>query len=81
MEQVKQTLQENTKILDPYAAMIPALVDGAQKAGVNPGLLLAGASSVALLVLLLLQGWTILLTTITVLYPTIHSIRAIESPC
>jgi len=26
MDQVKATLQENTKILDPYAAMVPALV-------------------------------------------------------
>ena len=73
-------MQQNTKILDPYAAMVPALVDASAKAGVNPGLILAGIGSVLLLVLLLLQGWTILITTITVLYPALHSIRAIESP-
>ena len=32
-----------------------------------------------LLILMILQGWTILVTTITVLYPAVHSIRAIES--
>ena len=60
--------------------MLPALVELAQKAGVNPGLLLAVGGSFAMLILLCLQGWTILLTVITVLYPTVHSIRAIESP-
>ena len=45
----------------------------------NPGLLLAGILSVLMLILLLLQGWTILLTTVTVLFPAVHSIRAIES--
>uniref|UniRef100_A0A7S3I5I5 Receptor expression-enhancing protein n=1 Tax=Favella ehrenbergii TaxID=182087 RepID=A0A7S3I5I5_9SPIT len=79
MDQVKGTLQKNTSILDPYAAMVPALVDLAQKAGVNPGLILAGVGSVAMLILLVIQGWTILLTSVTVLYPAIHSIRAIES--
>ena len=80
MDQVKDTLKKNTAILDPYAAMVPALVDLSAKAGVNPGLLLAGVGSVVMLVLLVLQGWTILLTTVTVLYPAVHSIRAIESP-
>ena len=45
----------------------------------NPGLILAGAGSVGLLILMSLQGWTILVTTVTVLYPAVHSIRAIES--
>jgi len=73
-------MQQNTKILDPYAAMVPALVDASAKAGVNPGLLLAAIGSVALIILMLIQGWTILVTCITVLYPAVHSIRAIESP-
>ena len=60
--------------------MVPVFVDISAKAGVNPGMILAGLGSVGLLVLLLLQGWTILLTTVTVLYPAVHSIRAIESP-
>ena len=80
MDQVKKTLEQNTKILDPYAAMVPVFTDVAAKAGVNPGLILAGITSVLVLVLMLMQGWTILMTFITVFYPAVHSIRAIESP-
>ncbi len=32
------------------------------------------------LILMLLKGWLIVMTAITVLYPALHSIRAIESP-
>jgi len=60
--------------------MIPALVIGAEKAGVNPGLILAGVGSVAALILICIQGWTMMIVFVTVLYPTVHSIRAIESP-
>ena len=80
MDQVKETLKKNTAILDPYAAMVPAIVDASAKAGVNPGLILAGIGSILMLILLIMQGWTILVTCITVLYPAVHSIRAIESP-
>lgn len=59
--------------------MVPVFIDVSAKAGVNPGLILAGAGSLALLILMVLQGWTILVTAITVLYPAVHSIRAIES--
>lgn len=79
MDKVKDTLKKNTAILDPYAAMVPAFIDISAKADVNPGLILAGVGSVALLILMIMQGWTILVTTITVLYPAVHSIRAIES--
>lgn len=80
MDKVKETLKQNTKILDPYAAMVPILIDASAKAGVNPGLILAAVGSLVVLILMVLQGWTILLTTVTVLYPAVHSIRAIESP-
>ena len=79
MDQVKEQLKQNTAILDPYAAMIPALVDASAKADVNPGLLLAAIGSLGLLILMVVQGWAILITTITVLYPAVHSIRAIET--
>ena len=59
--------------------MVPALVIGAQKAGVNPGLLLAAVGSVLIIILMFLKGWTILVEFVTVLYPLVHSIRAIES--
>ena len=79
MDQIKAKIKENTTILDPYASMVPVFVDISAKAGVNPGAILAGIGSIVLLVLLVLQGWAILATSITVLYPAIHSIRAIES--
>lgn len=53
MDEIKATLKKNTAILDPYAAMVPAFGDLSAKAGVNPGLILAGIMSVLLLVLLL----------------------------
>lgn len=79
MDQVKQQIMANTAILDPYAAMVPALKDASAKLDVNPGAILGLIGSFGLLILLMMQGWTILLTTITVLYPAILSIRAIQS--
>lgn len=46
---------------------------------VNPGLLLGGILSVVFLIVMLIKGWLIVMTFITVLYPAVHSIRAIES--
>ena len=80
MDQVKAALKQNTTILDPYASMVPAFVDLSAQAGVNPGAILGIAGGFVLLILLILQGWTILITSVTVLYPALHSIRAIESP-
>ena len=80
MDQIKEKLQESTKILDPYATQIPPLRDGAEKLKVNPGLLLGGIISVVFLIVMMIKGWLIVMTFITVLYPAVHSIRAIESP-
>lgn len=55
------------------------MVDLSGKAQLNPGALLAVALSFVFVILMLLQGWTILLTAIAVLYPAVHSIRAIET--
>jgi len=79
MDQVKQQIKANTAILDPYAAMVPVFKDISAKLELNPGAILALIGSLGLLILLVMQGWTILLTTITVLYPAVLSIRAIES--
>ena len=46
---------------------------------VNPGLLLGGILSVVFLIVMMIKGWLIVMTFITVLYPAVHSIRAIES--
>ena len=40
---------------------------------------MAAVGSLVTLIMMFLLGWTILITFITVLYPTVHSIRAIES--
>ena len=80
MDQIKEQLQKNTAILDPYAVQIPPLKDGAEKLKVNPGLLLGAILSVVFLVVMIVKGWAIVMTCITVLYPAVHSIRAIESP-
>ena len=79
MDQIKKNLKENTAILDPYASMIPALVNLSAQADVNPGAILGVIGGVFLIILLILQGWSILITSVTVLYPALHSIRAIES--
>ena len=80
MDQIKEQLQKSTAILDPYASQIPPLRDGADKLKVNPGLLLGGALSIVFLIIMLIKGWIIMMTFITVLYPAVFSIRAIESP-
>ena len=79
MDQVKAKIKENTKILDPYAAMVPALVDGAAKADINPGALLGGIGAFFLLILLLMQGWTIMVTFVAVVYPAVKSLKAFET--
>jgi hypothetical protein len=80
MDQVKEQLVKSTAILDPYAAQIPPLKDAADKAQVNPGLILGAALSVVFLVLMLFKGMLVIGITMTVLYPALHSVRAIESP-
>ena len=79
MDQIKEKIKENTALLDPYASMVPVLVDLSAKLEVNPGFLLSGAGLVLLLILVIVKGWAIMITTITVLYPALKSIRAIES--
>ena len=79
MDQIKKNLKENTAILDPYASMIPVLVNVSAQADLNPGAILGLIGGVLLIILLLIQGWAILITSMTVLYPALHSIRAIES--
>ena len=80
MDQVKEQLVKSTAILDPYAAQIPPLKDAADKAQVNPGLILGAFLSVVFLVLMLFKGMLVIGITMTVLYPALHSVRAIESP-
>ena len=79
MDQVLKVLSEKTAILDTYGKQIPPVADLARKGKVNPGMVLGGFLFVAALLLLLLQGFAIVVTCYTVIYPGILSIRAINS--
>lgn len=80
MDQAKKILAQKTAILDGYANQIAPLKQQADKLGVNPGLLLGAALFVVSLLLLIFKGFAVVVTTFTVLYPGVLSIRAIESP-
>ena len=79
MDQALKVLSERTAILNPYGKQIPPVVDLARKAKVNEGLILGGILFTAGLLLMLFQGFTILLTSYTVIYPGLLSIKAINS--
>jgi len=79
MEPILKVLSEKTAILDTYGKQIPPIVDLARKQKVNPGMILGGVLFVVALLLLLFSGFTILVTSYTVLYPGLLSIRAINS--
>ena len=76
---IKSALKDNTSILDPFADRIPPFRDLAKKQNMNSGAFLAIALGILSIVILLLQGWTILFTCITVLWPSLNSIRVIDS--
>lgn len=58
---------------------MPQIKDLAKKAGVESGVVVGAGALVALLVTFIIFGSTILTLTITVLYPSVKSIKAIES--
>lgn len=68
------------KCLNPYAEGVPQIKDLAQKAGVEPGVILGAIGSVGVLITILFFGiGNILTLLITVLYPAARSILALES--
>lgn len=58
---------------------MPQIKDLAKKAGVESGVILGGVAAVTGLITLILFGATILTLFITVLYPSVKSIQALES--
>lgn len=80
MEQVKKILAEKTAMLDGYGRQIPPLADFSQKQDVPPGLLLGAALFMSCVMLLLFQGFEVVVTIYTVIHPGLSSIKAIESP-
>jgi receptor expression-enhancing protein 5/6 len=79
MDQVLAQLTQKTAILDQFGNKIPPLADFCKQKGINTGLPLGGALFIVGLITLLIEGWYILTMFLTVLYPGLHSIRAIES--
>ena len=55
------------------------MVELSKKAGVNPGLLLAAALLVSSIIILVCFGASILTVVITVVYPAVQSIKALET--
>lgn len=79
MDKVKAQLREQTAILDPYANNIPPFVDAAKALDINSGLILGAVLSVFTVIFMILEGWTILITVLTVIYPALMSMKAIQS--
>lgn len=65
--------------LKQYADKVPQLVDLSKKVGQEPEVLLLGILAVSGLVVLVLFGGTIFTLVLTVIYPAIQSIKAIET--
>lgn len=74
-----EKVNEVCRPLNKYADKVPQIVELSKKAGVQSGVILAGLSFVGSIVILVLFGATILSVVFTVVYPSIQSIKAIES--
>lgn len=74
-----EKINQMTKPLSVYGDRVPQIKEIAGKLGVETGVLLGGVSALTLLITLFIFGSTILTLTITVIYPSIKSIGALES--
>ena len=72
-------LKQIARPLKLYADKVPQLVDLSKKVGQEAEVLLLAILSVASIVILILFGGTIFTLVLTVVYPAIQSIKAIES--
>jgi len=79
MDQAKQILSEKTAVLDQIGDKIPPLKDFAKKQGINSGLPVGIALMVLCFIMLIVQGKEIFVLLVTVIYPSLNSIRAIDS--
>jgi len=79
MDKVKITIRDKTAILDKFGSKIPPLVDLAQKIDMNSGALIAAFLLIFSFFMLIFHGIAIAMTTFTVIYPAIMSVRAIET--
>jgi receptor expression-enhancing protein 5/6 len=74
-----EKINQMAKPLSVYGDRVPQIKEIAGKIGVETGVLLGGVSALTLLITLFIFGSTILTLTITVIYPSIKSIGALES--
>jgi len=72
-------VNQKVEALNKYAVKIPPIVQLAEKTQQKPGLILAVALLITGLVILISLGATILTVIITVVYPAIKSIKALET--
>jgi receptor expression-enhancing protein 5/6 len=79
MDQVLSQLKTKTAVLDQFGNKVAPLRDFCDKQNINTGLPLGAALFVVGLITMLIEGWYILTMFLTILYPGLHSIRAIES--
>lgn len=75
MEIINQKIQS----LNKYAVKIQPIMQLSQKTGQEPGLILGAFLLLIGLIILITMGATILTVVITVVYPAIKSIKALES--
>jgi receptor expression-enhancing protein 5/6 len=80
MDKIKETLAKNTGFLDPIGAKLNVSRDLAAYMGVNSGAPLFLVGLFLMLLLTYLYSYMIMVTAITILYPALKSIRAIETP-
>ena len=79
MDAVKNQLRTKTAIFNNIGDRIPPLADAAKSADLNSGAFVAVALAIFSLFMLIFHGIEIAITTYTILYPGVCSIKAIES--
>merc|ERR1711957_97289 len=78
MDKIKQQLKEATSILDGPANEITFFKVKAEEIGINSGLFLAAFMLIGAVIISFFYGWQLVVTLVTVIYPALNSIRAIE---
>jgi len=58
---------------------VPPIADLSKKLGINPGAPVAFLLSIGICIMFYVYGWLILITSLTVIYPSMKSILAIHS--
>ena len=76
MEHVEKIVAQ----LDEVASMNPKLVEVCKKYNIRPGQVLGAAGALVTILLVITKGYDVICALLTVVYPIIASIRAIESP-